>query len=235
MSNGRPWPVRCPAAFSRVTSSSLLVVGPSRVTSSMAAAGVRLAVPGWTGLSAVSSSVAPVCQRIPIRALLVGLGQHGDVGDQGAQQPFAVPGAGGRRVPQGGQVSGEFLQVVPAGQRRQRVLGGLQRLLGFSEGGEPGLPSGLQGAGDQPVLRLDLAERPLGAVGLVAGTLHGELGRPADPLVLAGHLIGGDSASATCPGVSASSSAPATASSTQAATTVRQDGVVRRSRRELHS
>src|SRR6516164_8532467 len=30
---------------------------------------VRRAVPGWTGLSMVSSSVAPVCQRIPIRAL----------------------------------------------------------------------------------------------------------------------------------------------------------------------
>ena len=70
MSNGRPWPVRCPAALSRVTSSSLLVAGPSRLTSSMAAGGVRLAVPEWAGLSMVSSSVAPVCQRIPIRALL---------------------------------------------------------------------------------------------------------------------------------------------------------------------
>ncbi len=120
----------------------------------------------------------------------VGLGQHGDVGDQGAQQPFAVPGAGGRRVPQGGQVSGEFLQVVPARQRRQRVLGGLQRLIGFSQGGEPGLPAGLQGAGDQPVLRLDLAERAFGAVGVVAGTLNGQLGGPADALAAAGHLVG---------------------------------------------
>src|SRR6516225_4192046 len=122
---------------------------------------------------------------------VVGAGQHGDIGDQGAQQPFAVPGAGGGRVPQGGQVSGEFLQVVPAGQRRQRVLGNLQRLLGFSQGGKPGLPSRLQGAGDQPVLRLDLAERALCAVGRVAGTLDGELGRAADPLVPAGHLVGG--------------------------------------------
>ena len=79
---------------------------------------------------------------------VVGAGQHGDVGDQGAQQAFAVPGAGGGRVPQGGQVSGEFLQVVLARQRRQRVLGGLQCLLGFGERGEPGLPAGLQGAGD---------------------------------------------------------------------------------------
>ena len=43
----------------------------------------------------------------------VGLGQQGDVGDQGAQQPLAVRGAGGGRVPQGGQVGGEFLQARP--------------------------------------------------------------------------------------------------------------------------
>src|ERR1019366_3941448 len=51
----------------------------------------------------------------------VGLGEQGDVGDQGAQQPFAVLVAGGGRVPQGGQVGGEFLQLGAAGQRRQRV------------------------------------------------------------------------------------------------------------------
>ena len=158
----------------------------------MAAAGERRAVPGWTGLSAVSSSVAPVCQRIPIRTLaLVGLGQHGDVGDQGAQQPFAVPGAGGGRVPQGGQVSGEFLQVVPAGQRRQRVPGGLQRLLGFGQGGEPGLPPCLQGPGDQPVLRLDVAEGPLCPVGVVAGALDGELGGPQRAGMPVGDFVGG--------------------------------------------
>jgi len=138
----------------------------------MAAAGERRAVPGWTGLSAVSSSVAPVCQRIPIRTL-------------------AWSGSGSTVTSAIRVRSGEFLQVVPAGQRRQRVLGNLQRLLGFSQGGKPGLPSRLQGAGDQPVLRLDLAERALCAVGRVAGTLDGELGRAADPLVPAGHLVGG--------------------------------------------
>jgi hypothetical protein len=98
MSNGRPWPVRCPAALSRMTSSSLLVTNPSRLTSSTAAAGVPLAVPPWTALSMASSSVAPVCRRTPIRACRVGVGQHGDVGDQGAQQAFAVrPAAGHRR------------------------------------------------------------------------------------------------------------------------------------------
>ena len=35
------------------------------------------------------------------------------------------------------------------------------------------------------------AEGPLGPVGLIAGTLDGELGCPARPLVLAGHLAGG--------------------------------------------
>src|SRR5260370_1214581 len=127
-------------------------------------------------------------------------GEQGDVGDQGAQQPFAVPGAGGGRIPQGGQVSGEFLQVVPAGQRRQRVLGGLERLLSLGEGGEPGLPAGLQGTGDQPVLRLDGAEGPLGPVSVVAGTFHRELGGPAGPLVPARDLIGGPPRQGDLPG-----------------------------------
>src|SRR5215472_17545447 len=45
----------------------------------------------------------------------VGLGQQVDVGDQGAQQPLAVLGAGGAGVPEGGQVFGEFLQLGAAG------------------------------------------------------------------------------------------------------------------------
>src|SRR6266496_741356 len=55
---------------------------------------------------------------------LVGFGQYGDVGDQGAQQPLAVLAAGGRGVPQPGQVGGEFFQLGPARQRRQRFGGG---------------------------------------------------------------------------------------------------------------
>ena len=117
-------------------------------------------------------------------------GEHGDIGDQGAQQPLAVLAAGVGRVPEPGQVGGEFLQFGPAGQRRQRVAGVLQRLLGFGEGGEPGLPAGFQAAGDQPVLRLDLAESALGAAGLIAGPFDGELGGPAGPLVPARDLIG---------------------------------------------
>jgi len=67
---------------------------------------------------------------------------QGDVGDQGAQQPLAVLVAGGRGVPEPGEVGGEFLQLDGAGQRRQRVLGCGQGLLGVGEGGELGLPTG---------------------------------------------------------------------------------------------
>ena len=74
----------------------------------------------------------------------VGFGQQGDIGDQGAQQPLAVLAAGRRGVPQAGQVGGEFLQLGPARQRRQRLGRGLQCLPGLGEGGEPGLPAALQ-------------------------------------------------------------------------------------------
>ena len=49
----------------------------------------------------------------------------------------------------------------------------MQGLLGVSQRSELGFPPGFQGAGDQPVLRLDLAEGPLGAVCLIPGTLDG--------------------------------------------------------------
>ena len=69
--------------------------------------------------------------------------------------------------------------------------GGLQGLLSLGERGEFRFPAGLQGAGDQPVLRLDLAEGPLSAVGFVACPLDGQLGGAAGALVLAGDLVGG--------------------------------------------
>src|SRR5712691_9887274 len=121
----------------------------------------------------------------------VGFGQQGDVGDQGAQQPLAVARGGGGGVPQRRQVSGEFFQAGPVRQRWQGVLGGLQGLPGVGERGEPGFPPGFQGAGDQPVLRLNLAEGPLSAVGLIPGAFDGQLGCAAGPLALAGHLAGG--------------------------------------------
>ena len=84
------------------------------------------------------------------------------VGDKSAQQALAVAGGDGGGVPQRGQV-------------------GCQRLPGVGERGEPGFLPGFQGAGDQPVLRLDGAEGPLGVVGLIPGMLDGKLGRAADP------------------------------------------------------
>ena len=192
MSNGRPWPVWSPGG---VEPGDQLVVAGGRAELADQLDGGGGRTPGGAGVDGpvdgelVGGAGVPADPDPDLGP--VGLGQQGDVGDQGAQQPLAVPGAGGGRVPQGGQVSGEFLQLGPAGQRRQRVLGGLQRLLGLGEGGEPGLPAGLQGAGDQPVLRLDGAEGPLGPVSVVAGAFHRELGGPADPLVPAGDLIGG--------------------------------------------
>jgi hypothetical protein len=44
--------------------------------------------------------------------------------------------------------------------------------------------------GDEPVLRLDLAESAFGAVCLITRAFDGELGGAADPLVPAGHLVG---------------------------------------------
>jgi hypothetical protein len=68
VSNGAPVPVVSPAALSRSANSAVGVVGPSRVTIATAGDGLRLAVPGCTTRVTVMSSVAPVCQRIPIRA-----------------------------------------------------------------------------------------------------------------------------------------------------------------------
>ena len=236
MSNGRPWPCGQPCGIEPGGQLGGCGGGAEPFDQLDAGDGLRRAVPGWTGLSTVSSSVAPVCQRIPIRDLAgVGLGQHGDVGDQGAEQPFAVPGAGGRRVPEAGQVSGEFLQLSPARQGRQRVLGGLQRLLGFSQCGEPGLPAGFQGAGDQPVLRLDLAERALGAVGVVAGTLDGELGGPADALAAARHLVGRGQRQGDLTGGERVQQRTRDSVIDAGCGDGRQDGVVSRSGRELHS
>jgi hypothetical protein len=64
-------------------------------------------------------------------------------------------------------------------------------MLDFGQGGEFGLPPGLQSAGHEPVFRFDLAEGAFGAVGFVACAFDGELGGPADALVPVGDLVGG--------------------------------------------
>jgi hypothetical protein len=45
------------------------------------------------------------------RLVLIGFSEQGDIGDHVAQQPFTVLMAGGGRVPEPGQVAGEFLQL----------------------------------------------------------------------------------------------------------------------------
>jgi len=45
-----------------------------------------------------------------LRGAAIGVEEHGDVGHQGAQQPFAVLVAGDGRAPEPGQVGGHLLQ-----------------------------------------------------------------------------------------------------------------------------
>src|ERR1039458_10243227 len=199
MSKGRPGPVASPAALSRRTSSSLLVAGPSCRTSSTAAAGVRLAVPGWTGRSAVSSLAAPVCQRMPMRtlsgrcsgsrvtsairvrssrlrslALVAGAFQRAG--------RFAASFSSSARLGSGGSVSRAASSACPGSVRAA------------------GLRSGCEGAGDQPVFWFHGVECALGPVSVVAGALGGELGGPADPLVPAGDLVSGRQGEGDLPG-----------------------------------
>ncbi|MFY1672154.1 hypothetical protein ACN27G_19635 [Plantactinospora sp. WMMB334] len=65
--NGLPLPVTRPATLSMSASSALVCVAPWRRITSNAASEVR---PG-PGRTTVSSSVAPVCQRTPIRMVFV--------------------------------------------------------------------------------------------------------------------------------------------------------------------
>lgn len=99
----------------------------------------------------------------------VGLGEQGDVGDEGAQQPFAVTRLGVGVVPEPGQVRGEGEQRVAFGQRRPGGSGGGQGGFGVGECGELGFPFAFQGAGDEPVFGFDVGEGAFGAVGVVAG------------------------------------------------------------------
>ena len=167
--------------------------GPMRRASSIAAGSVQRS---WTALRRRVTGtcwLAPDFQRSPTAiwaGSLAGRGD-GDVGEQGAQQPLAVLVAGGRGCPQGGQVGDGGGELAGAGQLG---LGGAlrgERRLGVGQAGEPGFPPGLQGAGDQPVLRLAGQEGPLGPVGVVAGPLDGQLGGADRPLPPGGDLPGG--------------------------------------------
>ncbi|WP_167372152.1 hypothetical protein [Rhodococcus koreensis] len=72
-------------------------------------------------------------------------------------------GGGGKRRPEA-----TVVRVPPArpGSGGSVSLGCGQGALGLGQGGELGLPAGLQAAGDEPVLRLDRAEGAFGPVGL---------------------------------------------------------------------
>ena len=116
-------------------------------------------------------------------------GDH-DLGDHGADQLLAL-GDGGRRcvkyrldVGAGGGDPGEFL----AGQRyRAAGLLGAQVVFGLPHRGQLVLPRAFQGAGDQPVLRLDRVVLAPGPAGFILGALdgEGERGQPL-PVVLLG-------------------------------------------------
>ncbi len=84
-------------------------------------------------------------------------------------QPFAIACLRVGMVPQLGQVGGQGQQRVAFGQRRPGRAGGGQSSFGIGERDEFGFPLAFQGAGNEPVFRADVAERPFGAVGFVAG------------------------------------------------------------------
>ena len=137
----------------RATVSSLVVIAP---------------LPRF-GSATVTWVVAVPCQadqRVAGDGLPVD-GQ-GDLADHRADQLLALAVGGGRGVEDGADVGagpvqpGQFLAGQPD---RVPGAGGGQVGLGAAQGGQALLEPGLQGAGDQPVARLDLvvlAQRPVG-------------------------------------------------------------------------
>lgn len=117
-------------------------------------------------------------------------GQQSDIGDQGAQQPFAVAGLGVRVVPQFRQVGGQGQQGVAFGQWWWGRSGGGQGGFSVGERLELGFPLALQGSGDEPVVGVDVAEGAFGAVGFVAGAFDGEFGGAVAAGVAVGQLVG---------------------------------------------
>ena len=121
----------------------------------------------------------------------VGFGQQGDIGDESPQQPFAVPGE------VVGACHSAVMSAVSAsssareGSGWQRGVGLGQRLFGLGERREALLPAGFEAASDEAVLRFAGVEGPLGPLGFVAGSLHGQLGGPAASSPAVGDLVGG--------------------------------------------
>ncbi len=180
-----------PAAFSCPASSAAGVTGPSWRTISTAGDGLRLAVPGWTARATRSSSVAPVCQRIPIRTLawsgsgstvtsairvrssrlrsllLVAGACHSPGRSAASFSSSARPGSGGSASRAASSACSASARAASLASQRASRLRATSRFSGSTG-----------------------AKSALGAVCLVTRAFDGELGGPADPLVPAGHLVG---------------------------------------------
>ena len=121
------------------------------------------------------------------------------------------------------------------GQRWGGCRGWPQRGLGLGEGGQLGFPAGLQGAGDEPVLRFGGVEGPFGAVGVVAGAFDGQLGGAAGAGAAVGDLVGGGERERDLVGVQRGQQPLGDDVVDRAALTERQVGVACWSLREWHS
>ena len=104
---------------------------------------------------------------------------HGDL-DPLQQQPddlLALRGRGGRRPPQGRDVLGQAADRLAVGCGELRRLAGEEARMLLPQPGlgrQRRLPALLQGAGHEPVLRLDGIVLPLGALDLVARLLQAQ-------------------------------------------------------------
>ena len=151
----------------------------------------RYSVTAWRRAT-TTSSVAPVCQRIPTRAL--------EKSGSGSRVTSATR-VRNSRLRSRGEVVGACHRAATSpvrasssardGQRRGGNLRGGEGLFGLGEGHEALLPADFEAAGDQAVLGLAGMEGPLGSLGFVAGALDRQLGGPAPPATAVGHLVGG--------------------------------------------
>ena len=121
----------------------------------------------------------------------VGLGGgDGDIGDEGAQQPFAVFVAGGFGCPQHWQVGHRRGQLLGVGQLWLDLGLRGQGCVGFGQFSQRGLPSGFQAAGDETVFRFAGQECPLGPSGRVLGAFDGQFSGPHRSAASCGDLFG---------------------------------------------
>jgi hypothetical protein len=131
----------------------------------------------------VSSVLAPPCQMIRRSAVRSPLPPAGltvmTISAMTAEQLLALHVGGGRRMeycPQVGAGGGDPGGFLPGQGDRAAGLRGRELVAGDPGGVEPGLQGGLQGPGNQPVLRLQvvvLAPRPVGFEAGARGCIPG--------------------------------------------------------------